>query len=162
VEAVRKGRKEEFSAFSWQGEAPDPQSEETFRQSKLQRTYEHSEPHRLLRDFYKALIKLRKSAPALARPDKTRLHVSADTHTQVLQMIHSGESPYLYILFNISNQPQKTSIVKEVGAAWKLVLSSDENRYGGAGANLPQEINAGQELTLPAASVTVFQSNIIL
>ncbi|MDO6391669.1 malto-oligosyltrehalose trehalohydrolase [Pontibacter sp. BT731] len=162
VEAVRKGRKEEFSSFTWQGEAPDPQSEDTFNQSKLQRSYQHSEPHRQLRDFYKALIRLRKSAPALLRPDKARLHVSADSHTQVLHLIHSGESPYLYTLFNISNQPQKAKVVKEVGASWKLVLGSDENRYGGTGIALPQEMSAGQEIELPAASVTVYQSNIIL
>ncbi|MBF8962835.1 malto-oligosyltrehalose trehalohydrolase [Pontibacter sp. FD36] len=162
VEAVRKGRKEEFSSFSWQGEAPDPQSEETFNQSKLQRSYEHSEKHRQLRDFYKALIQLRKSALALARPDKTRLHVSADSHTHVLHLIHSGESPYLYALFNISNQPQKTNVVKEVGASWKLVLGSDESRYGGADKDLSRELSAGQEIELPAASVTVYQSNIIL
>ncbi|SIT74262.1 malto-oligosyltrehalose trehalohydrolase [Pontibacter indicus] len=162
VEAVRNGRKEEFSAFAWQGEAPDPQSEETFNKSKLQRSYEHSEKHRQLRDFYKALIKLRKSAPALARPDKTRLHVSADHHTQVLHLIHSGESPYLYTLFNISNQPQKIQLVKEVGADWELVLSSVESRYGGEGMELPQQVQAGQEIELPAASVTVFQSNTIM
>ncbi|MDX5420153.1 MAG: malto-oligosyltrehalose trehalohydrolase [Hymenobacteraceae bacterium] len=162
VEAVRKGRKEEFSSFAWQGEAPDPQSKETFLKSKLQRTYEHSDSHRQQRDFYKALIHLRKSAAALARPDKTRLHVSTDHATHVLHLIHSGESPYIYVLFNINNQPQKTKIIKEVGASWKLVLNSDEQRYGGTGTDLPQEINAGQELTLPASSVTVFQSNIIL
>lgn len=162
VEAVRKGRKEEFAAFAWQGEAPDPQSEETFHQSKLQRSYQHSEKHRQLRDFYKALIQLRKSAPALARPDKSRLHVSADPHTRVLHLIHSGESPYLYAVFNINYQPQKIKLIKEIGADWDLVLSSVESRYGGAGMELPQEMQAGQEIELPPASVTVFQSNTML
>ena len=35
IESVRKGRHEEFEAFTWQGEAPDPHDEETFRRSKL-------------------------------------------------------------------------------------------------------------------------------
>ena len=30
IEAVRKGRKEEFSAFAWEGEIPDPHDEKTF------------------------------------------------------------------------------------------------------------------------------------
>src|SRR5690606_29809455 len=36
VEAVRKGRRAEFAEFHDEGEAPDPQSEETFKKSKLQ------------------------------------------------------------------------------------------------------------------------------
>lgn len=35
VEQVRKGRKDEFAAMHAEGEAPDPQSEKTFLQSKL-------------------------------------------------------------------------------------------------------------------------------
>ena len=30
IEAVRKGRREEFAAFKWKGEPPDPQDEGTF------------------------------------------------------------------------------------------------------------------------------------
>lgn len=37
AEAVRKGRREEFKQFSWQGEVPDPQARETFLRSKLDR-----------------------------------------------------------------------------------------------------------------------------
>jgi maltooligosyltrehalose trehalohydrolase len=35
IENVRKGRHEEFEAFTWQGEAPDPHDEQTFHRSKL-------------------------------------------------------------------------------------------------------------------------------
>jgi len=34
IEAVRKGRKEEFAAFGWKGEISDPQDEDTFRRSR--------------------------------------------------------------------------------------------------------------------------------
>ncbi len=34
IEAVRKGRQDEFAAFTWEGEVPDPQDETTFRNSK--------------------------------------------------------------------------------------------------------------------------------
>ena len=55
IEAVRTGRKEEFKPFSWEGEPPDPQSEETFRASKLdwqKRTQGH---HHVLLGFYTAV-----------------------------------------------------------------------------------------------------------
>jgi maltooligosyltrehalose trehalohydrolase len=55
AKAVVEGRKREFIAGGGKGEAPDPQSEETFRRSKLQRPGD-----RALRDTYKQLIALRK------------------------------------------------------------------------------------------------------
>ena len=36
IEAVRRGRREEFAGFSWEGELPDPQDEATFSRSKIQ------------------------------------------------------------------------------------------------------------------------------
>ena len=35
VDAVRRGRREEFAAFAWQGEPPDPQDIATFQRAKL-------------------------------------------------------------------------------------------------------------------------------
>ena len=35
IEAVRRGRREEFARFTWEGEVPDPQDEATFLRSKV-------------------------------------------------------------------------------------------------------------------------------
>src|SRR5690606_31726712 len=43
VEIIRKGRKEEFHYFNWEGEVPDPQAEETFQQCKLSWAFEQDE-----------------------------------------------------------------------------------------------------------------------
>ena len=66
VEAVRLGRQKEFAAFDGQSETPDPQSETTFQQSKLNRGLLEEPKHRLLREFYRELILLRKTLPALS------------------------------------------------------------------------------------------------
>ena len=66
AEAVRRGRREEFAAFAWQGEPPDPQDEATFLRSKLNHTLRHQEQHGRLWEFYKELIRLRNELPALA------------------------------------------------------------------------------------------------
>ena len=36
LDAVRRGRREEFASFGWDDEVPDPGDEETFRRSKLE------------------------------------------------------------------------------------------------------------------------------
>jgi maltooligosyltrehalose trehalohydrolase len=48
IEAVRKGRSEEFAAFHANGEAPDPQAETTFENSKLQWHLVRHSPHNLI------------------------------------------------------------------------------------------------------------------
>jgi maltooligosyltrehalose trehalohydrolase len=58
VEAVRKGRKEEFAAFAWKGEPPDPYAVETFDSARMRRPA--SQPHETMRRFYQRLLALRK------------------------------------------------------------------------------------------------------
>ena len=60
IKAVREGRKKEFAAFGWDKEPADPYSLQTFERSKL--NWEHlQQPHgRVLFDFYKHIIALRK------------------------------------------------------------------------------------------------------
>ena len=52
IEAVRKGRREEFATFKWQGELPDPQDEATFMQAKLSHELKSKEQHHVLLNFF--------------------------------------------------------------------------------------------------------------
>ena len=65
VEAVREGRRAEFKAFAWAGEVPDPQSEETFRQSKLDWSLRESPVGQRALRWHQALLALRREHPAL-------------------------------------------------------------------------------------------------
>ncbi len=79
---VNKGRKEEFAYFNWSGEPPDPRLEETFNNSLLQWNLLDKEPHKSMHKFYKELIALRKSHPALKYPDRSRSKASADVEKE--------------------------------------------------------------------------------
>src|SRR5256885_1202713 len=67
VEAVRKGRREEFAPFGWADRVPDPQDENTFERSRLDHSRKGQEPHRTLFRFYRELIRIRKDY-ALGEP----------------------------------------------------------------------------------------------
>ena len=56
AESVRKGRREEFKAFAWQGEVPDPQARETFERSKIDRGKQNAEALA----WHRALLKIRR------------------------------------------------------------------------------------------------------
>ncbi|MEX2187913.1 MAG: malto-oligosyltrehalose trehalohydrolase [Pirellulales bacterium] len=84
IEAVRRGRKEEFESFRWAGAPPDPQDEATFVRCKLDHALKDGGQHRVLREFYKALISLRKTAAALTFPRRDRIEVAAHEAEQVM------------------------------------------------------------------------------
>ena len=60
IEAVRKGRREEFARFGWQEEPPDPQAEKTFLGSKISFEKLDTKKGKVLFKFYQVLIALRK------------------------------------------------------------------------------------------------------
>jgi maltooligosyltrehalose trehalohydrolase len=64
-EAVREGRRAEFSCFSRQGDVPDPNSAGTFLQSKLQWEKRTTGRHGTLLKLYRRLLELRSRIPAL-------------------------------------------------------------------------------------------------
>ncbi len=67
ADAVRNGRRSEFAAHGWNtDEVPDPQAEDTFRDSQLDWSEPDREPHRDLLGWHRRLIALRRSYPELA------------------------------------------------------------------------------------------------
>jgi maltooligosyltrehalose trehalohydrolase len=60
AEATREGRRSEFKDFAgFTGEVPDPQAEDTFRHSKLDRSHEDAD----MRAFVAELLRLRRTLP---------------------------------------------------------------------------------------------------
>ena len=61
VEAVRRGRREEFAAFGWEQSVPDPQDEQTYEGSHLDHSLKEKEKHQTLLRFYRQLIRIRRA-----------------------------------------------------------------------------------------------------
>ena len=129
VGAVRKGRREEFAAFAWQGDVPDPQAEGTFRSAVLSWSWE--EPARAgLRRLYADLLAARRRWPAMH--DGTRsARLTADG--RVLELVHGGNRPEpgraLVAHFNLSDEPGP--LPAAAGGEAVLFRSEDERYTGG-------------------------------
>src|SRR3569833_1552745 len=108
VEAVRKGRKAEFAAFHAEGEAPDPQAEETFNKSKLQWQLPESGLHAIMLNYYKALIALRKKLPALAILNRGNLKTTVDEDANTLLLERWGGDEHISCLMNFSDNELPT------------------------------------------------------
>jgi maltooligosyltrehalose trehalohydrolase len=109
VEAVRRGRLEEFTAFADQGSPPDPQSEATFLSAKVDQDLRLLGDHRQLFACYSDLIRLRKEYAAFFRPGRKNMRIVADESEQVLAVIRDSGKSRLLCLFNYSDQPRTAS-----------------------------------------------------
>ena len=79
AEAVRTGRRAEFASFGWDPESvPDPQDPATFEASKLDWEERDREPHASMLAWYRDLIALRRSTPALSDTDRGAVRVADD------------------------------------------------------------------------------------
>jgi maltooligosyltrehalose trehalohydrolase len=106
IEAVRKGRREEFDDFTWEGEPPDPHDEETFRRSKLNWALLERDEHASIWRLYRQLLALRRDTPALRRLDLSSLETHADDEKQVL-VIRRGDT---LTAFNFSDRDQTVDV----------------------------------------------------
>jgi maltooligosyltrehalose trehalohydrolase len=139
IEAVRKGREEEFAAFEWEGEVPDPQDEVTFLRSKVNLDLRQKEMHGILLEFYKTLIQLRKEIPCLSHPDKKGIRIRAFQKEKAIVMKRQHGEDRVICVFNFSDRPIKIKQAVEKGR-WQNILSSASERWGGTGPLVPESI----------------------
>ncbi|MEA2274696.1 MAG: maltooligosyltrehalose trehalohydrolase [Solirubrobacteraceae bacterium] len=106
IEAVRKGRKEEFDDFTWDGEPPDPHDEETFNRSKLQWERLEIDEHVALRRFYGELLRLRREIPALRSLDLRGVETKVDEERDTLLVRRTAGDDEVIVAFNFSENVQ--------------------------------------------------------
>ena len=131
VAAVRKGRVETFGYLMPEGEdPPDPQAEEAFTASKLNLNLREQGVHRVLFEYHKLLIRLRKTTPALAEPDKNRLEVIGFDRERVLYLRRWSEDASSMIFAVLNFNADEQSIVLPVPSGqWRRLLDSADARW---------------------------------
>jgi maltooligosyltrehalose trehalohydrolase len=157
VEAVRKGRREEFAQFTWQGEMPDPQDESTFLRARLNWECRREGHHRILCDFYAELLRLRREIPALARLDKHSLEaVDLPGGKAVFLRRWTKDSEVLAIFhFGATSDDLLVPVLR---GRWQKRLDSAETRWNGRGPNGPAvlDVVGNRVLRLSAKSLVLF------
>jgi maltooligosyltrehalose trehalohydrolase len=147
VEAVRKGRREEFAAFHWQGPLPDPQAESTFLASKLQRELSNEGRQRTVRDFYRELIRLRKQHRALSVLNKAAMEVTALEQGKILVVRRWAGEEQAVSVFSFADSPNTCQLPIPPGA-WRKLLDTADVRWGGSGGRVPERIESSGSVSL--------------
>ena len=100
--SVSEGRISEFAAFGWDRSLiPDPEKPETFQRSKLNWNEIHERRHGEMLDWYRRLIHLRRTTPALNDGELRNVKVSFDEEKRWLIMDRGGEQCAVRVLCNL-------------------------------------------------------------
>ena len=135
IDAVRKGRGQEFQSFAWQEDAPDPQAEETFLQSRLRRT--SLDENRGLRNFYREVIHMRRAHQALMGAAHRDIETQSFENERVLLVRRWTSEEQVLVVYNFGENPV-TRRPSVPGGAWLLLFDSADRRWLGPGSSLPQ------------------------
>ena len=157
IEAVRKGRTEEFKAFGWSGDVPDPNELSTFQRSKLDVTERESQRGRQIEEFYRDLIRLRRENPALRHPEFSNIDAelaSSDDSVVVLESEHGGHQVAIFL-----NYAQEPRDVAAPPGSWRVVLDSAKaaNAVKANSSSSRDSYRAGDALHIAGSSVVMLE-----
>jgi maltooligosyltrehalose trehalohydrolase len=126
AEAVRAGRRREFTAHGWsEDQVPDPQDPATRDRSCLDRSEREREPHAALLAWHRELIALRRALPDLSDPDLAAVKVAFDEQARWLAY-RRGD---LRVAVNLAKEPAEIALGGggRVAAAWGEVSPPDRD-----------------------------------
>lgn len=162
ITAVREGRKKEFEGYKWNKEPLDPQDPETFERSKINWDERFSGKKKLLLEWHKELIALRKSRHALKNTSKDSIIVNVNEDSG-LTLIRTDEAEQDIILtfFNFSGRELKFYVPKKA-QRWIKLLDSKEAKWNekrdGSTPDDPSPVllTPGEYFNAPGWSVSVY------
>lgn len=163
VEAVRKGRRDEFKTFGWGADIPDPQAEESFLRSRLDRTRSSTPDGAAMRALYRALLTLRREERAL-RPGDAEVDVQHDEAAAWIRLTltpRDGRGATLIALYNLSEERRELSLAPSGGAVRDAtrVLGTDDPAYvpGGAGRGTADPTPATERVVVAPSTAVLFK-----
>lgn len=156
IEGVRKGRAEEFKSFGWQNEVPDPQGEKVFQESKLNWELVKQDKNKILLAFYKHLIQLRKTKPALQPlPDNTW---NVATRSQKVICLYRVCDPENQMFCFINLYQEAVTLPEQYPPGyWRRIFDSSDQEWGGPGSLLPPEQKRGLDLIINPLSFAIYE-----
>lgn len=157
AKAVREGRKREFAAFHLQGEAPDPNDEETFNRSKLQWEVLNSPPHATMFEWYKFLIALRKKESCLNHLDRDQLVATVIEGRNLLAVKRWQNNERVICLVNFSKQPEDF-IMPDEETPWHKIVDSADRQWNGPGETALTKV-FNHAVTVQPESLVIYKNH---
>lgn len=147
---VQEGRRREFADFAQSETVQDPADPETFLRSKLHWDMRDSGHHSILLAFYKELIRLRKTVPALCNLNKADAKVIVvEPSVLIIERKHNSNKAGLF--FNFGRASVRVANPLDGINSQKRIDSRDE-KWGGPGSSTPQSIDPVADVSFELGS----------
>jgi maltooligosyltrehalose trehalohydrolase len=154
MEAVRRGRQEEFEAFHQSGEPPDPCAEATFLRAKLDHHLRQSGNHQVLWEFHRELLRLRQELSLANDLGRREREVGYYENEQILWVRMMGAKAEALALFSFGKEAVDLSFPWP-GGVWQKRLDSTDTRWGGPGTKASPIIQWDGETSLQIAPLSL-------
>ena len=154
IEAVRRGRQEEFASFSWETDVPDPQADTTFENSKLRWQLREKDSHRALLLFYRELIRIRKAYDLGADAD---WKLAEDENLRMMTAVRTVHGLQLVMLFNFSANDLDLPAPLPPGN-WITVLNSASSKWLGHGSEFPSCVKTNDAIGMARQSFVMLEN----
>jgi maltooligosyltrehalose trehalohydrolase len=158
IQAVKQGRKQEFSGFYAQGEPPPPESTNTFNRCKLNWEKRQAGQHQILLSFYQNLIQIRRENLSLLQSSRENLEIGFHEDERLILWSKSRENNQIFCAMNFHNYEVRFT-QNFASNNWVKVLDSAATKWLGRGSQLPDQVKSQQQLTLPQQSFVVYQKS---
>jgi maltooligosyltrehalose trehalohydrolase len=152
VEAVRKGRREEFAGFGFDAaEIPDPQAEPTFNSAILADSQKTDPRAQTMYAFYAELIRLRKETGiAGIRPE-----VRENSTGATLQLDYAASKIPITLLLNFGAKPWP--IDAKLASESELLLDSSKGKWSEV-KDSPEKVGNGNENSVAPFSAVLLKN----
>ncbi|MEW6112372.1 MAG: malto-oligosyltrehalose trehalohydrolase [Thermodesulfobacteriota bacterium] len=154
IEAVRRGRREEFVAFNWDAEPSDPQAIETFEAAKLRHDLRSEGLHQAMHEFYAELIALRCKIARLVCGALEKREIVALEHYNTVLMVRSTATDAIATVFHFGQARTEVPLPLPAGQ-WRKLLDSAAERWNGPGSVVSEVLDSDGELALSLAPHSV-------
>ena len=160
IKAVQEGRNKEFADFGFDDNVADPQDENTFRQSILQWDKRNKDHHKMILEWHKELIRMRKTFAPLKDFDKRNLQAKViNENSFVLYRHTAGMEESMMCLFNFSEEEVEYAPALTQTAI--KVFDSKDRQWTTQNKNAdphPDQVKPNQKISLQPSSVVVYHS----
>jgi maltooligosyltrehalose trehalohydrolase len=156
IEAVRKGRKEEFASFAWQGEPPDPQHASTFEQSRIDWEKRTKGKHQKLLELYTELLRLRFELSGLRFADSLKTTILKESKSLMLLREQKDQRILNLLCFGHKGNAK----IEMPKGQWEKLLDTADKKWLGPGSNIQQSVSGGAQIEPAPLSYVLFRKSV--
>jgi maltooligosyltrehalose trehalohydrolase len=139
----------------------DPQDEATFLLARLNHGLRGQGQHKVLRNFYRELIRIRKENAALACLSKDNMEVMGDEESKTLCVRRWQGDSEVAIIYNLDDK-ETAATPSLPGGRWQKLLDSAEEKWQGSGSMVAGQLRSDGKIALtisPRAFILLEKEN---